>query len=676
MVKAPRAVAIFTIIRLWQLVEERHSKQFMQHHGKAHSFGPIYHFISLFALLAILAFHAPPLLQVHPARAAADNWWDAQWDYLLPLTIRANGAPRTNKPAEIALNFTQLLTGLGASGPFDPNSLRVIEVDGSNNVLDDAVPFQFDPSAGYDAAVNATGTLVLLLNGSTPANGARSYHVYFDVAGKGFSAPTFPAQLTLTDDIFDEDQLSYRIETARGTYYYQKQGAGFSSLVDQNGNDWLSYQPTGGAGGNFRGVPNMIHPEGKFHPGDTSATSTILTQGPLKITIQSTTTDDKWAAQWEFFPEYVRMTLLKADHAYWFLYEGTPGGTLDLETDLVVRSDGTATPAGVSWAGDLAGPEWVYFADPLVNRAFFAVNHSNDNQIDSYYPMTQAAGSMTVFGFGRQGTNKFLTATPTQFTIGLMNTIQFNQGRRMINNAYLELSIQLGSAMEQPVVPPTATPTTTPLPTATPTETATPTPTFTATATATPKPTETATATFTPTASATATALPTEAATATVTPATAATETATAIPSPTAAVTLSPTATADATLTPTATATAAATPVAETHVNNFTAARTAIGVSLQWQTSSEGQSAGFYLYRAESSNATRFSPVSPLLPSRGAAGGTYQFIDETVAAGQEYRYLLVEEKLDGSRIDYEALVIIIGTGTEETHRLLLPLVTN
>jgi hypothetical protein len=111
-------------------------------------------------------------------------------------------------------------------------------------------------------------------------------------------------------------------------------------------------------------------------------------------------------------------------------------------------------------------------------------------------------------------------------------------------------------------------------------------------------------------------------------------------------------------------------------VNNFTAVRTATGVSLQWQTSSEGQSAGFYLYRAESSNATRFSPVSPLLPSRGAAGGTYQFTDETVAPGQEYHYLLVEEKLDGSRIDYEALLIVIGTGTEETHRLLLPLVTN
>ena len=77
------------------------------------------------------------------------------------------------------------------------------------------------------------------------------------------------------------------------------------------------------------------------------------------------------------------MTLLKADHAYWFLYEGTPGGTLDLATDLVVRSNGTQTPAADKWTGDLAGPEWAYFADPGVNRAFFAASHSEDSVVDS-----------------------------------------------------------------------------------------------------------------------------------------------------------------------------------------------------------------------------------------------------------------------------------------------------
>ena len=352
----------------------------MQQRRKPPIYAQRYHYFALALLFFALLQQRPTPANAQPA---PNDWWNAQWRYRVPITISSNGVARTDKPAEISINFTALLAGLGVNGAFDPNSLRVIEVDGTNQVLNDAVPFQFDPAGGYNATTNATGTLVVLLSGTTAANAARSYHVYFDLAGKGFTAPTFTPLLTLVDNVMDEGQSSYQIQTARGTYYYQKAAAGFSSLVDQAGNDWLGYKPTGGAGGTFRGVPNMIHPEGQFHPGDTNATSVILTQGPLKLTIKSTTNDGKWEARWEFFPTYVRMTLLKADHAYWFLYEGTPGGTLDLATDLVVRSNGTQTPAADKWTGDLAGPEWAYFADPGVNRAFFAASHSEDSVVDS-----------------------------------------------------------------------------------------------------------------------------------------------------------------------------------------------------------------------------------------------------------------------------------------------------
>jgi hypothetical protein len=608
----------------------------------------------LLILLLALCF---PLLLVNaaPVRSMAGDWWNEQWLYRVPITLGANGAARTDKPAEVAINFTQLLTGLGVSGTFDPNSIRVIEVDGSNNVLDAAVPFQFDPGAGYNAATNAAGTLVVLMTGATPANGARTYHLYFDLVGKGFTAPTFTPQLTLTDNIMDEGQSSYRVDTQQGAYYYQKQGAGFSSLVDANGNDWLSYRPTGGAGGSYRGVPNMIHPEGKFHPGDTSSTTTIVTQGPLKITIRSTTTDGKWDALWEFFPAYVRMTLLKQDHAYWFLYEGTPGGTLEQNSDLVVRSNGTQTLASQSWTGDLAGPEWVYFADPLVNRAFFAVSHSEDTSVDSYWPMTEAAGSMTVFGFGRDGLLKSLTTVPSRFTIGLMDTIQFNQGSNIINNAYRDIAIQVGNAAQQPVATPTATATATRTATPLPSATATPLPSATAT------PTQLATTTPAPTATATSTQ------SATTTPA----PTATAPATPT--VPPAPTATVGATATPLPTPTGTATALPQTIVADFTVVRVADKVSLQWQTSQEVGAAGFYLYRAPRSDET-FTAITPLLPSRGAQGGRYQFVDEEVQPGQEYTYLLVEEKQDGSLIEYSALLVVVGGGEVSLQHLFLPLI--
>ena len=70
-----------------------------------------------------------PQLQAKPALAQATEWWSTQWDYRVGLTVAANGHARTDKPAEIALNFTSLLNSLGQIGPFDTNSLRLIEVN-------------------------------------------------------------------------------------------------------------------------------------------------------------------------------------------------------------------------------------------------------------------------------------------------------------------------------------------------------------------------------------------------------------------------------------------------------------------------------------------------------------------------------------------------------------------
>ncbi len=411
-------------------------------------------------IVAALFRTSPANAGTQPAFQPPADWWDAQWSYRLPLTVGSGGVARTNKLVDVSLNFTQLLAGYSISGTFDPNSLRVLEVDGAGAVVDDAVPFQFDPATTYNATSNAAANLVFMLTGATAANASRTYHLYFDLTGKGFTAPTFTSLISLTDDVMDEGLSSYQIETPIGTYLYQKQGASFSSFLDPEGNDWLSYNPNGGASGAYRGIPNMIFPEGQFHPGDTNATSTIRNQGPLKITVHSIMNNGKWEALWEFYPTYARMTLLKKDHNYWFLYEGTPGGTLEMETDFVVRSDGTQTSAGTSWDGDLSGPEWVYFADPGVDRALFVANHANDTLIDSYYPMTEAAGSMTVFGFGRKGVKAHLTATPAYYTFGLIDTVAFAPASQKINNAYRDLSVQTA-----PVQLVDGTPTPTPTPT-------------------------------------------------------------------------------------------------------------------------------------------------------------------------------------------------------------------
>ena len=71
-------------------------------------------------------------------------------------------------------------------------------------------------------------------------------------------------QVTVADTT-DEGQECFRITTPTAVYYYQKEGCGFSSILDRDGNDWVSYDddfPNSAQGG-YRGIPNLGW---QFHP--------------------------------------------------------------------------------------------------------------------------------------------------------------------------------------------------------------------------------------------------------------------------------------------------------------------------------------------------------------------------------------------------------------------------
>jgi hypothetical protein len=278
----------------------------------------------------------------------------------------------------------------------------------------------------------------------------------------------------------------------------------------------------------------MVHSVdgGHFHPGRTSVDSSVFRRGPLKITIKSSSLDGLWATTWEIFPTYARMSVQKTAEGkkFWLLYEGTPGGALNLTTDLVTKSDGTSATAGTAWTGDIPGEEWVYFTDPPLGRSIFVIHHQQDELVDSYTPDNN--GLMTILGFGRSGVGRFLTTLPRELTIGLVDKTSIEEVTAVVHNAYKPIPYIIADAERSPE-PPTATPTNTP--TSTPTDTPTPTPTDTPTAT--PTDTPTATPTDTPTAT------PTETATATPKP--------TKTPRPTRTPKPSPTATSSPTLSPT-----------------------------------------------------------------------------------------------------------------------------
>jgi len=277
------------------------------------------------------------------------------------------------------------------------------------------------------------------MKGSTPSYGTRYYYIYFKTGTT--STPKYVApQVALTDNVWDEGQYSYKITNYLGSLYFQKKAGGFSSWTDIGGKDWISWNTAPGGAGKYRGIPNAVNPEAVFHPGFYCCTSTIVSKGPLKIRVKSVN-GTKWESIWDFYPRYATMTMTKAAHNYWFLYEGTPGGLLEPNKDYMVRSNGAKTFLSTSWTGDIPSNEWVYFSDPTLGRSLYETHHEDDILRDSYWNMNN---QMTVFGFGRGSsfdTTKYLSYVPQRFTIGLLNSVDFTQNSKQIYSAYKSLKI-------------------------------------------------------------------------------------------------------------------------------------------------------------------------------------------------------------------------------------------
>ena len=390
-----------------------------------------------------LAPASPPPVVPQPAgavSAAAANWWDSTWGYRMPVELTSATSVADAATAEFGLDFTSALTKLGVSAAFDPNSIRVVEVNGVGTVTDAAVAFQFDPAPGFNAGSYAVGTVVVQLNGPIGPSNARTLQVYFDTVNAGISPATVTPRVSVSSTT-DAGMAALQITTPRGSWFLQPANGGLSSIVDVNDQDWLNYSSTVvGAGGTYRGMPNAIFPEGYSHPGFTGVTTTTLSSGPLKASFRSVT-QEGWRFRWDFYSTHTVMEWEQTPTAYWFLYEGTPGGQIDFTTDRVIFSDGMNIALTGSRKGDLPGPEWVGFADTVRDRSFFVRNLADDTSPDEYALMDQ---KMTVLGFGR--TSGLTPGTPADvvlpslvgphtFVMGLTEGDTFSSIQTAVNDA-------------------------------------------------------------------------------------------------------------------------------------------------------------------------------------------------------------------------------------------------
>jgi len=143
---------------------------------------------------------APALFVFQPAASSPvkdpAGWWDRDWHYRLAFTVGPEDFELINHPVELELDFSRLMLEAGGpGGPFNPDSLRIIQYDGAiagakpvgqaDGTL--SIPVLFDPGAQYDALSRAEGTVSFAMNGTMPPGERRHYQLYFDT-GPNFTA--------------------------------------------------------------------------------------------------------------------------------------------------------------------------------------------------------------------------------------------------------------------------------------------------------------------------------------------------------------------------------------------------------------------------------------------------------------------------------------------------------
>ena len=351
---------------------------------------------------------------------ATTPWTEPGHGFRLPMSLAFDNDGGV-RYGVVGLDFTDGFRDAGSPGlTFDPGTLVVHEIDAiDGSVFRSAVPHQFDPDASYDATTNARGELIVEAAAPTSAGGARHFLVYFDAAGAGASGPSHPDEVVLQAGLVDEGLPAMSIDTTAATWWYQPEAGGFSSIVDSSGADWVNWNSSSGVNGEYRGVPNLVYPDGYFHPGETGHVTTVDVDGPLRVSFTTISPDSAWVMSWDIYPTHAQATVETADRGYWFLYEGTPGGTVDVGSDFWADSSGATGTLSATFSGDLAAPEWVQIGDPVSGRSLFVSNDQDDQENDSYETLS---GTMTVLGFGRDGLSRLLDGADRTFHVGLLET--------------------------------------------------------------------------------------------------------------------------------------------------------------------------------------------------------------------------------------------------------------
>ena len=248
--------------------------------------------------------------------------------------------------------------------------------------------------------------------------------------------PEEEAVVQITDGTMDEGQECFKIETPVATYYLQKEAGGFSSIIDKEGNDWISYSTSdsatypASAASDYRGLPNMVNggeQDGTGHPGFTRCTSQQLNENTILVQSKN----DKWQWKYVFFENFAKMEIEKVDTSrnYWFLYEGPIAGKYRPNEQYWGTSQSgprNDMPGHHEHTDTFAHWHWAYFGDNNTDRAFVIAQQEKDDQSDIFAYLgnseegVNSKDGMVVFGFGRGPKTVSLLNQPNTFYFGFI----------------------------------------------------------------------------------------------------------------------------------------------------------------------------------------------------------------------------------------------------------------
>ncbi len=230
----------------------------------------------------------------------------------------------------------------------------------------------------------------------------------------------------------------YIITTPTATYYLEKEGGGLSSMVDSEGIDWLGFHNREGSAhkGEYRGFPNAIHKQdgSYFHAMNAKtdpASSRVDVTSNNHIRITFTSDNKQWEGQWDFYEDRCDFTMSRVSegYKYWVQYEGVAGGEMDSTDFWFCSGNDKINDINTYQLGDLPAPEWIAFGDQDVSRMLYMLHHEDDSYPDNY----ESRADMTVFAFGRENKDKFLTTVQT-FSIGFAESTEFSEVEKVVKN--------------------------------------------------------------------------------------------------------------------------------------------------------------------------------------------------------------------------------------------------